>query len=294
MFTVRKKSIKWFKLHWEWGQRADTRSSKENPLLKHWSANPEIEKMKLLGWGAVQRKLGREAASHAGQNSGSLEPREAQHSLEKGAWKDNANLIMNPTYKDLIQERPRPWSWPESKMGRPQGRVHAPPWAGFRNYILHLCVLNPCNGFPAIVICATIKTSDAKKKKKNTSDAKVWEPEMRKKAAVQKRQCSTLARRKQEGLMGLIQSQSLYKGGRVVESELWWIRRWSWECICRGEKAVVPSGITFPKGERGLSVMRFKLIPTIASAPEAFSNSKQTLRKENFICKNTFWLHGIP
>lgn len=117
---------------------------------------------------------------------------------------------------------------------------------------------------------------------------------MRKKAAVQKRQCSTLARRKQEGLMGLIQSQSLYKGGRVVESELWWIRRWSWECICRGEKAVVPSGITFPKGERGLSVMRFKLIPTIASAPEAFSNSKQTLCKENFICKNTFWLHGIP
>lgn len=163
---MRKKSIKWFKLHWEWGQRADTRSSKENPLLKHWSANPEIEKMKLLGWGAVQRKLGREAASHAGQNSGSLEPREAQHSLEKGAWKDNTNLIMNPTYKDLIQERPRPWSWPESKMGRPQGRVHAPPWAGFRNYILHLCVLNPCNGFPAIVICATIKTSDAKKKKK--------------------------------------------------------------------------------------------------------------------------------
>lgn len=132
------------------------------------------------------------------------------------------------------------------------------------------------------------------KKKKNTSDAKVWEPEMRKKAAVQKRQCSTLARRKQEGLMGLIQSQSIYKRGRVVESEPWWIRRWSWECICRWEKAVVPSGITFPKGERGLSVMRFKLIPTIASAPEAFSNSKQTLCKENFICKNTFWLHGIP
>ena len=35
-------------------------------------------------------------------------------------------------------------------------------------------------------------------------------------------------------------------------------------------------------------------VETIVSTPDAFSNSKQILYKENFICKNISWPHRLP
>lgn len=63
----------------------------------------------------------------------------------------------------------------------------------------------------------------------------------------------------------------------------------------REEKAQVLTGIFLPRrSKRSLGNMRFKLIPTCVSTPEAFSNSKQISYGENFICKNTFWPQRIP
>ena len=114
--------------------------------------------------------------------------------------------------------------------------------------------------------------------------------------------------------MPLIPAQPL----RVEESELWviWqthssgvgVAAVGWRCVWQQREGLgsywqlpAPKEYKVPRSYktqahpfRNSSQSSSIPVETIVSTPDAFSNSKQILYKENFICKNISWPHRLP